>query len=155
MGIEVAIAMAVMSAVNTMHTAGKEAKAVTKQAQLDAKNKAISTKAKAAMQKTSFLSSGFTLEGTPMNVLDSTFTTGQQDISQIISNANTKSKNIISSARSKALNDLAGTAMGAYAGGNIAPQAASYLPESTLYSMNSMGMGNLSYEALELKDMRY
>ena len=161
------IAMSVASAGMSMSNAKSEAKAVTKQATLDAKNKAIQTTAKAASQKTSFLTSGFTLEGTPMSVLESTYSTGKEDINQIISNANTQSKNIMSSARSKAMQQIAGSFMGSGMGSSMMNSAsagmtnmmstsmASYMPDSFLYSANLGGAGNNAYSAFDMKDSRF
>lgn len=104
------IAASVYSAGTTLKNAKSQAKAVTATAETNAQNKAIQTAAKAAYQRTSFLSSGFTLEGTPTSVLNSTYYTGRQDINQIISNANIQSKNIMSQARSSAIESLMSTA---------------------------------------------
>lgn len=160
------IALSAASAATTMKNAKAKSKAITRQAELDASNTATKTAAKAAYQKTSFLSSGFTLEGTPMSVLESTFTTGKQDINQIIANANTQSKNVISSARSKALGTLASSAALQSLGGGLMDSASagiakvmpnsmlSYMPDSFLYSANAGGAGFDAYSAFELKDLR-
>lgn len=161
------IGMSVASAANTMKNAKSQTKAISRNAELEAKNKATQTAAKAAYQKTSFLSSGFTLEGTPMAVLDSTFTTGKQDINQIIGNANMQSKNIMSQARSSALKTLADSTALQSLGGNMMDTASagiakampnsmlSYMPDSFLYSANLGGAGIDTYSAFDLKDMRY
>ena len=157
MGIEVlAIAAAGLQLASTYEQAQNsqnQAEALAEEGELKAEESAKLTAATAASNKVSFLTSGFTMEGTPSAVMASTYQTGKEDASQIISNYQTQADSIISSARSSALTSLAGMAS-SFAGGMSTASTASYLPDSALYSMNDMGFGNLSYEALELKDLR-
>lgn len=112
MGIETIalIGLATASVVSGMSNARDEAKSVIEQGNIDAKSSGKRTVLKAAQQRSSFLNSGLLLEGTPLAAIDDTFNIGIQDIDQISSNANKKSKNIISSARTQALMTLATTA---------------------------------------------
>jgi hypothetical protein len=132
MGIETILfaAFTGLSAVSKM-SANKQAKDVTRNAQaqsasdkaegeLASKEKAKQIRYAAARQTSSFLSSGITLDGTPQDVLNETFTTGLEDIDNIergyntrinntISQANSTSKNIIASARSEVIGDIVGS----------------------------------------------
>lgn len=111
MGIET-IAMAAFSAISaasTMQQGKAQAKAIARKGTLDAKNKAKETVYRAANLRQSFLSGGLSMEGTPMSVINETITTGQEDVDQIIANANMSSKNTMSSARSSALGKLGKT----------------------------------------------
>jgi len=103
--------------ITAQKAAKNEAKAITRQGEINAANKSKEIRAKAARVQGSFLNSGLTLEGTPMSSIQGIFSTGQEDIEQIIGNANTASKNIVSQARSKALSNIAGTAAGLDFGG--------------------------------------
>lgn len=140
-------------AVSSMKNASDQAKAITQnaanqaranqmnaQAQSDAniaagnlatKERAKEIRYKAARQTASFLSSGLTLEGTPMDVIGETYTTGLEDLdlmgknyntnsnnivnmaninnSNLISSANAQSKMTISAGRSEAINTIAGS----------------------------------------------
>lgn len=108
MGIETFILAAkVASAISGFMGARQQAKATVAEGKLEAERRRDVVKAEAAQQKTSFLSSGLTLAGTPQDVLESTFTTGIADVNQIISNANRQSKNIMSQARTNFLGSVA------------------------------------------------
>jgi len=96
-----------------------EARATVQQGELAAKEKSKETRLKAARIQSSFLTSGLTLEGTAMNAIQQTFATGKADVNQIISNTNTRSKNIISSGRTQALGKLAGSVSGGFGVGDI------------------------------------
>lgn len=146
-----------------MSAAKSEAKAVVKQGTLAAKNKATETIVGAAKLRSSFLNSGLTLEGTPNAVVQGAYTTGMDDISQIADNANTKSKNIMSSARTKAITSLITSAAGAFSGSSLGfgdaiqsgvSTAASYLPEGALGELNSLGFGETTFDAFMKKDAR-
>ena len=121
MGIETIalIGLAAASAASGISNAKDEAKSVVEQANIDAETSSKKTILKAARQRSSFLNSGLLLEGTPLAAIDDTFNIGIQDIDQITSNANAKSKNIVSSARTEALTSLAGTAMGSVGSGSL------------------------------------
>lgn len=133
MGLETIVfaSLTALSAASKMSAARDQAKQITRngQAQADAlkvegelaaKEKAKQIRHAAARQTSSFLSSGITLEGTPMDVLDETYTTGREDIENIgrnyqtsannvVSNANAQAKNTISSARTEVIGDIAGS----------------------------------------------
>lgn len=116
MGIETAIlvGLSVASAISSISTANKAGKATIREGEIVAANKAKEVKYKAAQLTSSFLNSGLTLEGTPYNVIDSTFNTGLEDIAQITSNYNMKAKSQISEGRSKALSTIV-SGFGSYA----------------------------------------
>lgn len=102
MGWETALflGLEVAKGVQGVRQAKQEAKAVVAEANIQAANKAKEVRRQVAASKMSFLSSGLSLEGTPMISMQGVFDTGLQDIGQIVSNANSKSKRIMSSARS-------------------------------------------------------
>lgn len=109
MGLETAlfIGLNLFSAASQQSAAKKQAKATIAEGNIVAANKAKEVARRAAAQQVSFLNSGLTLEGTPMNVIESTFNTGLEDINQIGANYNTAAKNQISAGRSAALSTLA------------------------------------------------
>jgi hypothetical protein len=165
MGIETALfaAASIASARATTSAAKSEAKAVVKQGTLAAKNKATETIVGAAKIRSSFLNSGLTLEGTPSAVIRGAYTTGMDDVTQIAENANTKSKNIMGAARTKAITSLISSAAGAWGGSSLGfgdalqsgvSSVASYLPESTLGSLNEFGFGETAFSAFMKKDAR-
>lgn len=124
MGFETAalIGLTAVQASGAQRQARAEAKSVAERGTLDAANAAKQTVYRAATQRQSFLSSGLTLEGTPMSVINETIATGGADVGQIATNANRQSKAIISAGRSKALGIIASAAAGAsFSSGNIAP----------------------------------
>jgi len=145
-----------------------QAEAKRKEGELAASEKSKQIRQKAASQTSSFLTSGITLEGTPMDVLGETFTTGLADIDNIRSGYNTsidntvrsgnsQIKGLLSSARAEAISDIAGSFAGqslAKSAGGMFDTALSYAPESALYDLNSAGFGNTAFKALELKDAR-
>lgn len=100
------IGLSVFKAANEMKNAKSAAKATVAEGEIVARNKAQEVMRKTASQKVSFLNSGLTLEGTPMNVIESTFNTGLEDINQISGNYNTKAKNQINAGRSAAIESL-------------------------------------------------
>ena len=131
MGAEVAIALAGIQVIGSVLQAGSQSRAATKAARagieegnLNLANQQKVIAAKAASQKTRFLSSGFTLEGTPMSVIDSTFQTGAEDLALMGENYNTRAKNQVAAGRNAAISSLisgfSGAAMTgamAYSGG--------------------------------------
>lgn len=122
MGIEtLAIAgFAGLNAINTMNQGQASAKAVVQGAQYTIANQANDTVRNAGKLQTSFLQSGISLDGGPMDAIAQAFTQGRTNISRTASNANATSQNLISSARTKALEGIATTAAGASAfGGSI------------------------------------
>jgi len=100
------VALAGLQARQTIQQGKQQAKAVTQRAELDARNKALEVKRRTAALQSSFLSSGFELEGTPISSITGIFDTGIADINQIGINANKQSKNIMQNARSNALEGL-------------------------------------------------
>lgn len=107
------VALSVVSAGAKISDANKQAKATIAEGNIVASNKAKQVAGAAATQRVSFLQSGITLEGTPMNVIESTFNTGLEDIGQIRSNYNTKARNQISAGRTAAISSLASGFAGA------------------------------------------
>ncbi len=99
--------IAAAQAYQGMENAEDQATAVVRKARIDAENQKKTTLGRAGKQKASFLSSGLTLEGTPMAVLSETYQTGIEDTQNIIDAGNTNSKNIMSAARTKAMSDIA------------------------------------------------
>jgi hypothetical protein len=121
MGIET-IAFATLMGLNAasqMSAANKQAKAVVAEGNLAMQNKANDVRRKGAATQVSFLNSGLTLEGTPMGAIMGIYDTGLQDINQMGSIYNSKSKNIISSARSKVISDIATSAATAGMGSSL------------------------------------
>ena len=114
MGIETIaiIGLSLFQAKASMDAAEDQAQAGIDQANIQSENKAKEVRIKAARQRSSFLNSGLTLEGTPLSAINSTFNSGIADINQITSNANKSSKNLISNARTEAITSLATTAIG-------------------------------------------
>ncbi len=108
MGIEtIALAALTTASVYSSVSAGqKQAKQIVAQGELAAREKAKEVRLRTSRAKVSFLSSGLSLEGTPLNALESMFNTGIEDINQIRSNANAGAKNAIASARSQALRSI-------------------------------------------------
>ncbi len=142
------VGFSAIQASQAYNQAEARAKAITEDGKLRAKNKAKETVYSAARLKQSFLSGGLTLEGTPMSVLNETFTTGFEDVSQIATNANRSSNVAIGEGRTKALNSLKSSFSG-FGGGSVggfgngfeqelsrtfAPGATSYGPQSPIWS---------------------
>jgi len=96
-----------------MSSANKQAKAITRQGEQEAMATAQNTLRTAGKLQTSFLQSGLTLEGGPMDVLKQAFGQGYTDIGRIKSNADAGAKNVVSAARTKALQGLASGVAGA------------------------------------------
>ena len=123
MGVEVmallTIGSSLLQARATNQAAEADAEAVVRQGELQGREKAKEVRLRAARQQSSFLTSGLTLEGTPMAAIQSTFATGLEDINQISENTNIRSKNIISTGRTEALSGLAGSVAGSFGSGDI------------------------------------
>lgn len=172
MGIETALfaAASIASARASTSAAKSEANAIVRNGTISARNKATETIAGAANLTSSFINSGLVIDGTgtPFAVVNGAYQTGLEDIGQIAENANTKSKNVMSAARTKAITGLISAASGAIGGSSLGfgdkvgstmaswlpSGAASYLPESTLFQMNADGFGDASFSALMKKDAR-
>lgn len=103
----------VLSAAGSLKAGREQANAAVQEGNIKARNIALDVRRKAASAKLSFLSSGFTLEGTPLASIQSIYNTGQQDLSQLRSNVNRSAKNAIWSSRTQALSTLSKTAMSA------------------------------------------
>ena len=118
MGIEtmvfVAIAAQVGSTVLKAQAANKQAKresaAVVEQARLQMSNESKLIRSKADRARSSFISSGLTLEGTANTSIGGIYTSGLEDLNRIETNANTTSRNIMAKARSDAILAFADTA---------------------------------------------
>lgn len=127
MGIETAVALmalsvgsGIMGARSANKQAQANANAAVQQGNLElAKMKKQgdvlkkATLSQVSSQKTSFLSSGLALEGTPMDVMGATYESGLEDLMDLktdmgaVSNLyNQKSKNYITAGRSEAMNSL-------------------------------------------------
>lgn len=160
MGIETILFMAFtgLQAVSGMMNAQSQADAAVKQGNLQMAEKAKQVRYATARQNVSFLNSGLSLEGTPMDVINETFDTGIKDIQAIGANANAQSKNIIGQARTQAIGQIAGAFGGMGGGGGgfggMATAAGSYLPDTALFSLNKAGFGNDAFSMMEMKDTR-
>jgi len=108
MGIETAIIIGLVAAKGALDVAQakKEAKGVTSEAEQQADARARDAVKRGSTAKTSFLNSGFELEGTPELSITSILNAGQQDINTIGKNANAKSASIMSAARNKVYKDI-------------------------------------------------
>ena len=118
-----------------------QAKAGVKEGEFAAKNKAREVTLRAARLQSSFLTSGLTLEGTPGSAIQSTFSTGLEDVNQILSNTSQSSRNAVAQGRfqanaafnrgrSEALGTLitgAAFAGSSFGGGSAAPSSESLL----------------------------
>lgn len=107
------LGLTALSAGSKFSAARDQAKEVVRQSEVAGKERAKSTRLKAARQTVSFLNSGITLEGTSGDIVSETFDTGIADIKQISRNANVKSRNIVSSARTDAISSIVSSAAGA------------------------------------------
>jgi len=112
-------ALTLLKAQQQVSAAKSKSDAVIAEASLAATNKRKQVQRKAASQVSSFLTSGLTLDGTPQGVIQETFATGLEDVNQIIQNAKTQSKQIISAGRAEALGSLASGFGSAFASGGL------------------------------------
>lgn len=121
MGIETAIivGLTAASAISGISAAKKEAKASIAEGNIALSNKAKEIKYKTGSLTSSFLNSGLTLEGTPMNVIEQAYNTGLEDLGAISSKYNTNSKNIMAKARTQAIMGLAKAGVGFASGGGF------------------------------------
>lgn len=134
-----------LSSAQGMSAANKQAKGITAQGAFYAKQAADKTVQGTGKLKTSFLQSGLTLDGGPMDVLTAAFNKGYTDISQIKTNADNAAKNVVSAARSKALMSLASSAAGAFGSSGFSDFA-----DNVGSGFTSMGNGtgfDLGYQA--------
>lgn len=100
------LAFSALNAAQSLKAGRAEARAAVDAGNIAAINKSRETLVKAGRLQSSFLNSGVTLEGTPMTMIENAFDLGTKDINQIATNANTKGKNSMIQARSKALGAL-------------------------------------------------
>lgn len=92
--------------------ARSQAQAIADEGSRNALSVADNTVRRAGTLQTSFLQSGLTLEGGPMDVISRAFAKGTTDIRSIESNTNAQTKNIMGVARTKALTSLASSVAG-------------------------------------------
>ena len=102
-----------VSGASQVSAARKNAKAGVQEAERNALSVAEDTVRRAGTLRVSYLNAGIDLEGGPMDVISRAFAKGRTDISRIETNANTASKNTVSTARTKMIQGLAGSAAGA------------------------------------------
>lgn len=113
------VGFSALSGVVGMNQANSQAKGIARQGEIAAQDSANATIRSTGKLTTSFLNSGLTLEGGPMDVLKQAFRGGYTDIERIRSNANASAKNVVSSARTKAIQGLATSFAGASAASSI------------------------------------
>lgn len=99
-----------------MKAAKSQASAQAREGERQAMSIADQTVRTAGSLRNSFLTSGLTLEGGPMDVIAQAFAKGRTDIGRAAENANAASKNTVSSARTKMLQNLGTTAAVAVGG---------------------------------------
>jgi len=92
--------------------AKNQTKALAEQKAIQAKELKKSILARTGAQRASYLASGLTLEGTPMEVIKDTYDAGYEDLKQLQSNYKRTSRNIMGSFYSNAMGDIASTGMG-------------------------------------------
>lgn len=112
-GAGASIVGGIMSARATTKNAQAEIEAMRRETDLATERRAIEARALASKQKVSFLTSGLMLEGTPMDVLSSTLSVGQQDVQQMQENYYARARSMAASARSQAISSLIGGFSGA------------------------------------------
>lgn len=116
MGVEVlaiagaigSIAGGAMQASAARKQSEREARALAAEGEIATRNKAREVNLKTSAQRVSFLNSGFTLEGTPMNILEDTFRVGMEDVTQLRSNYQTAASNVLKSGRARAQSSMLG-----------------------------------------------
>jgi len=130
-----AVAGAYVAAENAEDQANAAKREGRQQQALSAKR----TRARAASQRTSFLSSGLTLEGTPQNVLDETYTMGIQDVVAIKEFYDTKAHDAKVAGRMAIIQGIAGSAQGVAAIGSAFKDSGSKQSDVQTFSINSTG----------------
>lgn len=138
-----------LSAYEKIQEGNSAAKAATQEGEYQITNAANDTVRQAGRLRSSFLSSGLTLDGGPLAAITQAFNAGNTNIARIAQNANNRSSNAMNAARSKALSTIASGAMGAMGGmgGGMfdASSAAGYSGSSTELNdfdwETSQGMG--------------
>lgn len=109
-----AVGFQALQGIQGIKQANSQARGIAHEGEIAAQNSADSTIRAAGKLQTSFLQSGITLEGGPMDVLKSAFGKGYTDIGRIRDNANAGSKNLVSAARTKAIIGLASSSTSAF-----------------------------------------
>ena len=109
MGWETAVSSAfnAFSTSNQLNTAEANAKAVTTSGQYQVQNIADNTVRQAGTAESSFLQGGISLSGGVQQVLQQIYAKGNTDISRTATNADNQASNIVNSARTSALNNIA------------------------------------------------
>lgn len=147
-----------LSAGNSMNQADSVAAAQAREGEIKAKSTADDTLRAAGKLTTSFLQSGITLEGGPQTVLSMAFKKGNTDINRIAANADAAAENTVSTARTKALQSLAGSMGGSFmssvGGEDVFSSAGSYLPDDAIYGLNDLGFGDSAYNMMAKSDAR-
>lgn len=138
MGWETAAAagFSLLSASNKIDQGTAQAKALALQGKQQDQTIADNTVRSVGSLQASFLQSGITLDGGPNAVISQAFAKGFTDISRNTTNVNNAAKNAYNSARTAALDTLAGGALGA-AGGK---EVGGFL-DSTTSSLYKNGFG--------------
>lgn len=97
---------------NSYKSAQNNIQALAEQKAINAKELKKNILAKTGAQRASYLASGLTLEGTPMEVIKDTYDAGYEDLKQLESNYKRSSRNIMGSFYSGAVGDIMSTGMG-------------------------------------------
>ena len=98
-------------------------KSIIREGEQTSENLARSTRAKVATQKTAFLNSGLTLEGTPLDVIEQEFDFGITDIERTLENANIQASSAVKAGRAAAIQTIALSAATLGAGGAFSSAA--------------------------------
>lgn len=106
------IGLTTLKAAGDLENAEDQATADIRQGEIESMNKAKEVRQRVARAKLSFLNSGISLDGTPRMSLQGMLESGAADVNQIADNANTRAKNTMSAARSKAIGDMTSAASG-------------------------------------------
>lgn len=142
MGIETALILgfSALQAQQGLKQSKDQAERIIDKANIETAQKGKQVRAKGAAARSSFLTSGFELEGTPMSAIDSIFKTGLEDIQTISSSANRQAKNTIREGRMNALTTMAGAFAGAdFGSGSLFGKAATSGASGVGQGLNSMG----------------
>lgn len=152
--IWLALAAVVLSGLkmwSTYSQASGQTKALKREANIKAGERAKSTKTLAAKQKVSFLSSGISLtgEGTPQALIGETYNIGLEDIRQSGQNYASKIKNVWGAARTSMLSELqelvsVGGVFGGSGGGGLgSPSSSSESANRNQNQINTLNSNKL------------
>ena len=142
MGIETAIivGLAAVQAQQGLKQSKDQAERIIDKANIETAEKGKQVRAKGAAARSSFLSSGFELEGTPMSAIDGIFKTGLEDIEVISSSANRQANSTVRAGRIGALTTMAGAFAGMdFGSGSLFGKAATSGASGVGQGLNSMG----------------